>query len=168
MERAIFKDCSELGEYMIDRAQDGHYVVAALYYDNAIKLLRELLLYEDVEAEYIDIKPIESNGYEKEYYVSITEDMIVSVEPAFVYGRYLDAHADLTLVDNEANSKIISEIDPIKCREIYIGTQPEEPFCYNDLHEEYDNSWYDLFDKATLYKDENGNIIGIAMVSKLF
>ena len=89
MERSIFKNCSELSEFMIDRAQDGYYVVAALYYNETKDLLRELLLYEDVDTELIEIEPVENNGYDKEYYVALTDNMIVTVERAYKYGRLL-------------------------------------------------------------------------------
>lgn len=166
MERSIFRDCSELSEFMIDRAQDGYYVVAALYYKEAKELLRELLLYEDVDTELIEIEPVENNGYDKEYYIALTDDMIVNVERAYKYGRYLQTDADLLLVDSEANSKIIAELDPKKCREIYIGNNPETPFAYcneYDCDDDYSDSWYDLFDRAKLLKDKNGNIMCIAI-----
>ena len=166
MERSIFKNCSELSEFMIDRAQDGYYVVAALYYNETKDLLRELLLYEDVDTELIEIEPVENNGYDKEYYVALTDNMIVTVERAYKYGRYLQTDADLLLIDNEANSKIVADLDQKKCREIYIGDKPEVPFTdYNEYNfgDIDSDSWYDLFDKARLYKDASGNVVGIAI-----
>lgn len=126
MRRNFFEDYEELGSYMIDKAQDGFYTVAVLFYYDALSLLRELMRYNDVEVEALDIKPGEYDGYDKEYYVSLADDMVVSVEPAYVSDRYLNAEADLTLIDGKASSAIIKDLNENKYYEIYIGVSDNE------------------------------------------
>lgn len=121
MRRNFFENYEELSEYMVDKAQDGFYTVAVLFYKDALNLLRELMCYDAVEVEALDIHSKEYDGYNKEYYVSLADDMVVSVEPAYVNGRYLDTEADLTLIDGDANSAIIKNLPDNKCHEIYIG-----------------------------------------------
>lgn len=121
MRRTLFDDYEELSDYMIDKAQDGFYTVAVLFYDDALGLLRELMRYDDVKTEVLDIEPKEYDGYDKEYYVSLADDMVVSVEPAYSDGRYLSAEADITLIHGDASSAIIKNIPDDKCLEIYIG-----------------------------------------------
>lgn len=118
MRRDYFKDYEELSNYMVDKAQDGFYTVTVLFYNDALKLLRELVRYDDIEVEALNIQPEEYDGYDKEYYVSLADDMVVSVEPAYVCGRYLNTEADLTLIIGDASSSIIKDIPENKCHEI--------------------------------------------------
>ena len=126
MRRNFFGNHKELSDYMIDKAQDGLYTVAVLFYDDALCLLRKLMRYDNVEIEALDIKPEEYDGYSKEYYVSLTDDMVASVEPAYVGSRYLNAEADLTLIDGDANSAIIKNLPKNKCHEICVGITEDE------------------------------------------
>lgn len=167
MKRIFFDNHEELCEYMIDKAQDGMYSVAVLFYDDAIKLIREMMMYDDIEIESLEIKPYEYDGYDKEYYVSLANDMIASVELAFVDGRYLDAEADLTLIDGNANSAILKHLQENKCHEIYIGENEDSyndhckecDICNDDCHK--DKLLDKLFENAKLIKNSNGNAIGI-------
>ncbi len=167
MRRNFFEDYEELSDYMIDKAQDGLYTVAVLFYDDALCLLRELMRYDDVEIEALDIKPEGYDGYDKEYYVSLADDMVASVEPAYVGGRYLNAEADLTLIDGGASSAIIKNLPENKCHEIYVGISEDEmedydfkPDC-DDNENEKDETLDDIFESAELIKDKNDNVIGI-------
>lgn len=169
MRRNFFKNYEELCDYMIDKAQDGFYTVAVLFYEDALGLLRELMRYDDVKIEALDIKPKEYDEYDKEYYVSLADDMVASVEPAYVGGRYLSAEADLTLIDGDANSVIIKNLSDNKCQEIYIGVSEDEMEGY-DFEIDYgdeDDKLDKAFEGAELIKDENGNIIGIEFDAKL-
>jgi len=165
MRRNFFEDYEELSDYMIDKAQDGLYTVAVLFYDDALGLLRELMRYDDVEVEALDIKPEEYDGYDKEYYVSLADDMVASVEPAYVGGRYLNAEADLTLIDGGANSAIIKNLPENKCHEIYVGITEDEMEDYDFKldcdDDEKDDTLDDIFESAELLKDKNDNVIGI-------
>ena len=127
-----FKNCEELSDYMVDKAQDGIYTVAVLFYPEAMELVKYLMRYDDIETMALDIKPVEYNGYNKEYYVSLADDMVVSVEPAYNEGRYLDACADLTLIDSNASSSIIINIPKNKYREISIGSCEDTVYCYDE------------------------------------
>lgn len=174
MRRKIFDSYEELSDYMVDMAQNGLYTVAVLFYEDAIKLLRELMLYTEVDVESLEIMPPEHEGYEKEYYISIADDMIVSVEPAYVGDKYLDAEADLTLIDGEASSTILKHIPDNKCREIYIfedlddrdkdDSYDYDEDCCNDCDEcvSLDGEFLDdIFEEAELVKDDKGNVTGI-------
>ena len=173
MRRNFFESYEKLSDYMIDKAQDGLYTVAVLFYDDALGLLRELMRYDDVEIEALDIKPAEYDGYSKEYYVSLADDMVASVEPAYVGGRYLNAEADLTLIDGDANSAIIKNLPENKCHEICVGITEDEIGDY-DFKQDCDNDEKndkldDIFERAELTKDKSGNIIGMKIsIESLF
>ena len=44
MEHIAFAQIGDLAEYMINRVEDKEYIVAALFFDNAVELMRSLLL----------------------------------------------------------------------------------------------------------------------------
>lgn len=168
MRKDFFDNHEELCDYMIDRAQDGFYTVAVLFYKDAIALIRELMMFDDIDVEALDIRPPEYSGYDKEYYVSLADDLILSVEPVFVDNRYLDAEADLTLVDGNASSVILKHIHENKCHEIYIGENYDSFYeCTDDCKKCvcYDNNYdiliNEIFENAKLIKDINGNPTGI-------
>lgn len=164
MKRSFFKNYEELSDYMIDKAQDGLYTVAVLFYNDAINLLRELMRCDDVEIEALDIKPEEYNRYSKEYYVSMADDMIVSVEPAYVCGRYLDAEADLILIDGDASSAIIKNLHDDKCCEIYIYCSKAEEECDFVIDcVSADDLFKEFFADSKSLRDKNGKVIGIKM-----
>lgn len=130
MERVHFKDHQEMSDFMITSAQDGLYVVAVLYYDDAIKVLRGLLQDPDVVAEALEIAPDMYKGYEKEYYISIDENMYVSAEPAYYKDRYLEADAELTLLEGNVSSEILGSVDFDTCVEVSIGFN--DSFAYEE------------------------------------
>lgn len=104
-------DCAgALADEMYDLATEGNYVVAALHYDRAIEVMRELLGYEDVEVSAFDIAPIEYDGYDKEFYVSLADDMVLTVKPACRGNKYVNACADLLFVDADASTDLICEL----------------------------------------------------------
>ncbi len=171
MRRYHFEDYKKLSDYIVENAQNGFYTVTVLFYDDALALLRELIRYKDVNIEALDIKPVEYDGYDKEYYVSLADDMVASVEPAYVGDRYLNAEADLTLIVGDASSAIIKNLPANKCREIYIGNADDETEDYNYVPDcsNNNNNFDRLFENAELLKDKDDKIIGIQMdVESLF
>lgn len=139
MERKFFKNHKELADFMFRTSQDGLYTVAVLFYDDAMHVTRELLGNKETIPEAIEIKPQEYNGYDREYYVSITEDMIVSAEPAYCSNRYLRADADLTLLDGSISAEIINYVDSDSCIEVAIGF--DDGFEYEDELGTEDDDW---------------------------
>ena len=111
-----------LEDYIYGQVKQGKYVVVALYYNEAVKLIKGMLNFEDVNIEYAQISSPEYYDYKKEYYVSIFDDMKVCVEPAYCEDneRYLRAGADLYLFDEDVDNQIkhddLSEI----CKSIKI------------------------------------------------
>lgn len=186
-----FEDYSELCAYMLDRAEDGCYSVAVLFFDGAMELLKEFMLYDDIVVESIDLQPEMFNGYAKEYYVSLAEDLHLCVEPAYVGGKYLRTEADLTLVDGNASYSAIRDVDEKKCHEIHVGYSEDDPehchmegdkkVTWTDEHGEADGKFHevnatynaekelnDIFSTAQLTRDKDGNIISIYIdVNKL-
>lgn len=121
MKKLYFENCFDLSEYMIDKAMDGFYTVATLFYEDASALIGELVTDRNVSVHSIRLEPCDYDGYNKEYYVTISRDLELFVEPAFSNGIYLETDADLMLIDGNASSDILKRIEISKCREIYIS-----------------------------------------------
>jgi len=126
MDRLYFDDYIDMAEYMYDEATDDIYIVAVLYYEDAIKLLRELLSFDDVEISALDIEPPLYNGYDREYYVSLDEYKTLSVEPAYVGDIYLNTDADKLLIDGAAHSGAISDMPLDHCYEVLVDEIDDE------------------------------------------
>lgn len=168
-----FETHEDLSEYMVDKALDGVYTVAVLFYEDAIKLAKELMLFEDISVVSLEISPSDWNDYDKEYIVSLNGELNMAVEPAYVDGRYLDAEADLTLIDGEASSAIIMDLPREICREIYIGKKEDEESeiaddssentsgdCVCSI-EDIETKGDNIFGDIKAVRNKNGKIIGV-------
>lgn len=121
MERIAFAQIGDLAEYMINRVDDKEYIVATLFFDDAVELMRSLLLYDEVRIGTIEISDIEYDGYTGEYYVSLMDDYTLCVERALSDDKYLRTDAALLLLDGDVKYAIVEANDASECVEIAIG-----------------------------------------------
>lgn len=120
MKNKVFEDFDMLAEYMIDYADEGKVISAVLFYDEAIELMRELLVYEEVEPVLLDISDPKFNGYEQEYYITLTSDYQLCIENAFANGVYLTHEADVVLFDGDVNDKVYQACNSDEFDEINV------------------------------------------------
>ena len=112
-----------LASAMHKHASNGNNVYALLYYDDAIELMRTLLLYRDISIGGIDIAQFDYKGYDKEYFVSLT-GMILDIEPAWAEAceyhdaGYLGYEPDLIFMSGDVHSSLLKDQDPEICYEI--------------------------------------------------
>jgi len=108
MKRVYFGTMKELAEFMFTEAVGGHSAITALFYDEAKELMRELLKYDEVDAYGIEIHPEEWEGYNKEYYITLSDDLTLFVEQAYQKDkdRYLSFEHDCLILGSGVNSKI--------------------------------------------------------------
>ena len=159
MEVLYFKDYTEIGKYMYDKANDGCNITATLFLEDTLELMRDLLSYEDVEIGGIDVAQMEYHGYSKEYYITLSDDLTLDIEPAWHINGYLSAEPDIMLIDGNASSAIVKDIPIDNCIEIYIG---ENPVDENDNNDDDDDELLDvIFDNAKIIT-ENDKPIGIS------
>lgn len=123
-------DMSELAFDILREAYSEKTATAALFYEDAKELVQELIRYdEDLEIENIsDLGSTAMNGYDKEYYVTVTDDGKLFVEQACMDGVYLRTDSDSMFVDEEASSKIVIDRDFDLCVacEIYRGDEYDD------------------------------------------
>ena len=118
MERLYIDDFDALANIMHEKALQRKTTYAVLFYDEAIELIRELMVYCDVDVNSIDIAAGDFNGYFKEYVVSLSSDMMLDVEPAwhganeYVSEGYLwIGSADTIYIDGDASSSILKDVE---------------------------------------------------------
>lgn len=140
MKRIVFNDHSTLAAVMLESAKHGKTVYAALFYDDAVALMREFMKIPSINCGGIDISPYDYNGYDMEYYVSIDSDFLLNVEEAYGEankyhgGGYKLYDADEVYVDGKASSAIIAFIDESKCFEISFSYDEDDDDEYFDEH----------------------------------
>lgn len=108
MEIVKFKDLAELGDYIYNLATDESETVATVMFrEDTLKLFEILLQYEDIDIS--DIEIWNETDYYEEYYISLTDDLQLDIEPVHKYGEIHSAESDVVLFSGDVSSKIIAE-----------------------------------------------------------
>lgn len=154
MEKIVFNDYETLADIMLDAADNGDITYAVCFFDDAVKLLKELMAFDKTSVGGIEIADTEYNGYSKEYYVSLDGDYIIDVQPALNdNGTYFSFESEKVYIVGDANSAIIKNIDDDKCYEIEFDLDCDK---YCDLLDT-------VFDNTKIVRDYNGNPVGIGV-----
>ena len=119
MKRIYFGDISNLAAFMINEVDKNHSVSAVFHYQDACELLRELLKYDDVKPNFIQLEPEDWDGYDKEYSVDLNDfgTLELSVEPVYdrKKERYLYYYCDCLILGSDVNSTITKFNDAESC-----------------------------------------------------
>ena len=158
MERIAFAQIGDLAEYMINRVEDKEYIVAALFFDDAVELMRSLLLYDGVQVGTIEVSNFEYDGYKDEYYVSLMDDYTLCVERALSNEKYLGTDAALLLLDGDVKYAIVEANERSECIEIVIGEDDCEETDCADSTEVIDR----IFDAIKLVFDPENHTASFA------
>lgn len=106
IESLEFANVSELAEAMV-ADDEGTYRTAVLPYYNAVWLVRELMLYEDVGVDYLDWHMPDYTNYEGCYYVTLDDEEYLSIEPCYRDDHFILCGGDVMYIDSEADSEIM-------------------------------------------------------------
>lgn len=120
MDRIIIEDIFEVAELMHDNATKKKDIMFVGLYEDAIKIIKDLLSFDDINIARIDIEPEELDAYDKEYYVNICGDMELWCIKAY-YDRdqtYWYDETDILFIADDCNSKILDNIDYDKAFEV--------------------------------------------------
>ena len=144
-----FATHADLAEAMCRLAESGKVVYAALFYEDARALLKELAYFDEVTFGNIDIEDPQWGGYKREYYVYVDDEYNVGVEPAWREkegtdkGIYLGASGCIVLIHSDANSKIIEAMKDSDCAEFDIDIDADCDGCC-ECCEMFDDDYEDL------------------------
>lgn len=114
MENINFDDYAGLGNYMYKLAKKKSQAVASvLLYEDALELLKWLMLYDDLIVNRLNIESEIYQGYDKEFYVMLDSDLILDVMPAYQAYEdypnkvgYLPLDSDIILYGEDVSSKL--------------------------------------------------------------
>lgn len=173
MDRMIFNTYDKLAEYMFNKAGDGFDITSTLFAEDATELLRFLTKYDEVYIGEINVAQPEYGDYNKEYYVSLSGDMVLTIQPAWYGDEYIYAEPDIMLIHGEASSSIVKMLSLENCIEIYIHNGiyiSDAEIEHGAKHRcDKDDVVDALFDNAELIKDSSGDPVGISIdIVKLF
>lgn len=130
MEEKYFKSYIDLGNYMYELAKEkSKDVVAVATYEEAAEIIKWLVAHEDVQIKTLDLHSYEWEFYDKEFYLSITPDLEVYVEPVYLksktdsneFDRLISAEADVIFYSGDANYKIAKQCSSDESYEFVIG-----------------------------------------------
>ena len=134
-----------LASIMHKNADGNKSIYALCNYEDAVELMRTLLLYRDVTVGSIKIAQFEYNGYGKEYFVELNGNTL-DVEPAWhEKNEYRDAgylwyEPDLILVCGDVHSSLLKDQDPSICYEIVWMDEEWHNGDYNEHAVDYEET----------------------------
>lgn len=178
--KLVFDDYESLAEYICETAvEEKKTIYTALLYDDAKKLLNELALFEDSELDNIEIHEPFWQGYEREFYIVVDEELHINVEVAYhekneyhdaCYYRFGDEEV-IALLGSDTNCKLLDAVDGA-CR-IY---EIEIIDSFNEDDDKYLNCFCDKCDAKQKDKEnvdeskgsDNNSIIDIAKAFMYF
>lgn len=131
-----FYDFAELGNYMYELAScESQVVTAVLLYEDAIKLIKWIMLYDDITVGRIGIESEYYCGYDKEFYIIIDTDLVLNVIPAYQLQEdetaegYLIIKSDVILYGGDVSSKLALHNTYGNKYEIIIETNDNKDKC---------------------------------------
>lgn len=133
MEEKYFFNYIEFGDHMYELAKEGNDVLAVATYDETIEIIKWLVSHDDVQIHNIEVYPYDWNHYDKEFYITITADLVVYVEPAYIksnpnsdeYDKLLCPLANIIFFSGEANYKTVKGSCYDEAYEFVIGTKED-------------------------------------------
>lgn len=130
MKKILIEDMIDVCNFMYDKIENGYASVSFVgKYEDARVLIKELLI--DNDETFITCADIEPNGlysYNKEYIVSLDNEMNVWVEKAYDEDDkcYIWVGDDCVLVADDCNSALLKSIDS---KEVYeVSYDLDEPY----------------------------------------
>ena len=148
MEERYFDNYIDFGDYMYELAKkEEKEVMAVVTYDEAVEIIKWLVSHDDVQISSLEIHPSDWDGYDKEFYITITSDLVVYVEPVYIksdpdsyeYDKLLRSDTDIMFFSGDANCKIAKRCNYEKAYEFVIGES-------DDYEDECGDCSYDCSD----------------------
>lgn len=145
MESIKVKDVDGLGDLLYSLVlEEEKDVTAVLFYNDAQKLFRHLIQYEDVSIDYINFNKWDDN-YNKEYYVTLRYDLGLVIEPAMKFSGYRYIPTDAMFLDGDSSYKIAQVNEG--CCQFEVGFENKKKLSNSKKNDSsYYNDLMDLFE----------------------
>ncbi len=125
MKTLTFKTHEDYAEYICRAAAAGKDITAVAFFDDVVKIIKELARYEDVIITDLEIARKDINGYTDEYCITLTSEKELFVEPAQRHGRYLNSAADIFVLPENVNEDIYDNIRADTYFKAVISNMPQ-------------------------------------------
>ena len=132
LRRIVFEDTFHVAAKMIERINDGADLVSAVCFYELATAITEELIREGCHIDYMDLKNIGWDGYDREYCVSLSQDhegnLFVSAEKIYNTKKdvYVGSYSDVIYVHQDCNSKVLSKLDAEEMYEFSVGWVDDE------------------------------------------
>jgi hypothetical protein len=114
MRRFLIEDIGEIACAMYDTIVDDGLsdVTFVGYCDDVIAIVKELLMFDEILPYDMEIEPEEIGGYDKEYYVTLDNDLNIWCCKAYdvEHNRYLYDESRRVFIADDCSSAILKEI----------------------------------------------------------
>lgn len=125
MKRFIIEDLYNIAEAMYNEIVDSHRneVMFVGFYEDAISVIKELMMFDEVMPYSIEIEPEELDWYDKEYYVTLDNNLELWVQPAYHVDNeiYYGSETDVLFIADDCNSAILRRIKAEEVIEVTYG-----------------------------------------------
>lgn len=101
-----FENIYQFSEFLYNLAQKELTLTAVVHYEKAKDLLFFLSQYDDVELESINLQHENYDGYDKEYYVTLTSELELYIESVYDGDNIKECYSDKIFYFEDVNSKI--------------------------------------------------------------
>ena len=174
MKKFVIDDYSNIADAMFNEIVNREKEEAAFvgFYEDAIEVIKELLMNEEVMPCSIEIQPEFIAGYDKEYYVFLNDELEVWCQPAwYEEGKfYLMTDVDITFIMGECNSSILKTIRTEETVEVTFELDNTEDCseccgeccCGSTCEDEESNELSDSEITTRILVDEDGKLRGFS------
>ena len=130
MKRFLINDLSEVAEAMYDEILNHkkNDVLFVGYYEDAVEVVKELSMYEGVIPFSVELHPEFIKGYDREYYVSLNDELEIWCQPAWYEEKefYFMTDVDIAFIVGDCNSAILKTIRVEEAVEVTFEADEEE------------------------------------------
>lgn len=145
MKEKTFDSIIDLGCHMYDVAESGKTITAVVFEEVAEELWRWLSDYDETKTGVIFIH----GDYNKEYYVTFTNEFVFSIVPVFMdEGKMLSAETDIMLFDGDVSNKIALGNN---CEQYEIVYEDDDDDIYSVLLDDEFDGLYDFDEDDEIY-----------------
>ena len=114
MNRFLIEDLSEVACAMYDSIVDDCIddVTFVGCYDDAVAIIKELLMFDEILPYDIELEPVEMDNYDMEFYVTLDDELNIWCCKAYdvEHKRYLYTDTDRLFIADDCSSAILKEI----------------------------------------------------------
>lgn len=145
MNKLYIKNFDGLANEMYENILEGKYDATFIgNYDDSSKLIKSLLRLDDVTPHQISLEPDEWDGYDKEFLISLDEELNVWCEKAYRETGYFTFDSDCMYLADDCNEEVLDHVESDDIWEVSYDLSEDECcdeccgncICHGDCNDE--------------------------------